>query len=500
MKTASSLDTHFAGPSHYRSLMIWAALLALGPSVAWASFQSLAERLPPATNALVAIDVEKVLNSPLATQEQWRQDMQSRWDKQPLMIPPGSARVLTAAWVKMPAMDSVWEMSLIEMDKVPTAEELAKAEGGYVDKVWDKIAACSPINAYFVPMDGKTLASLTPADRTEIVRWVRQAPKPGGNATSPYIQEVVSTLGEKTDILMAMDLEAAFGLPNIRRFLANTEIPELPKNQHDDVAAILSTLKGLTLDIKVDKDIRGKLTLHLDRDTDRLRLSANPLTLEVLRAAGMRLDDLKDWNFAVSGKQVRAEGKLSRPALRQLLSVVQSPIPAATSAPKAPPSGQPTTDPVVASQRYYKSICTMLDGISAAASAKDMAVWIRNTSRRIDQLPILNVDPALVEWGALVGTKLKQAGGVMGVAQTQINSRVAGVMDPDYGGSYYDSNGYYVNNYNSAAAENANRQRRQVALEQRGQAQAQALEIVNSVAATRPKIRAEMVAKYKVEF
>jgi hypothetical protein len=155
---------------------------------------------------------------------------------------------------------------------------------------------------------------------------------------------------------------------------------------------------------------------------------------------------------------------------------------------------------VVASQRYYKSICTMLDGLHASASAQDMAVWVRNTSRRIDQLPILNVDPALVEWGAMVGMKLKQGAAVMGVSQTQINSRVAGVMDPSYGDSSYDNNGYYVSNYDSVGAENARRQRRQVALEQRGQAQNQALTIVNAIAETRPKIRAEMVAKYKVEF
>jgi hypothetical protein len=416
------------------------------------------------------------------------------------MIPPGATRVLTAAWVKMPSMDSIWEISTMDMAKVPTADELAKAEGGHVDKVWDKVAAVSPIDAYFVPMDGKTLASITPADRTEVVRWVRQAPKPGGNVTSAYIQEVVGSLSEKTDIVMAIDLEAAFGLPNIRRFLVNSEIKEIPEVQQEEVAAVLSTLKGLTLEMNVDKDIRGKLTIHFDRDTERLRPSAKPLMLEVLKAAGMRLDDLKEWTFTVSAKQVRAEGKLSRNALRQLLSLVQSPIPAATSAPKPPPDGQPTTDPVVASQRYYKSICTMLDGVKAAASAKDMAVWIRNASRRIDQLPILNVDPALVEWGAMVGMTLKQGAAVMGVGQTQIDSRVAGVTDPDYGGSYYDVNGYYVSNYNATAAANANRQRRQVALEQRGQAQQQALTIIAPIAETRAKIRAEMVAKYKVEF
>jgi hypothetical protein len=125
--------------AHSRPLILCSVVVALllPAGRAGASFPTLAERLPPSTNALVAINVEKVLSSPLAMQEGWREDIQARWDKQPLMIPPGATRVLTAAWVKMPAMNSVWEVSTIDMEKVPTADELAKAEGGHVDKVWD---------------------------------------------------------------------------------------------------------------------------------------------------------------------------------------------------------------------------------------------------------------------------------------------------------------------------------------------------------------------------
>jgi hypothetical protein len=87
----------------------------------------------------------------------------------------------------------------------------------------------------------------------------------------------------------------------------------------------------------------------------------------------------------------------------------------------------------------------------------------------------------------------------MGVGQTQVNARAAGVADPDYGGSW-DVTGHYQSNYSSTAAENARKQRRQAALEQKSQAQERALEIVNSIAETRSKIRAEMTNKYKVEF
>jgi hypothetical protein len=505
MTTAHSHDTLIDYPSRGSWTLLCAVLVLLSVAdQSRAGFPSLAERLPAASNALVAVNVEKVLNSPLAEQEQWRQSIAESWARQPMMIPPGATRLLMVASVKTSVMEPYWEMSLIEMDKVPSAEELAKAEGGHVDKVWDKPAAYSPINAYFVPMDAKVLASITPAERSEIARWVRQPAKPGGHVTSPYIKEVVAGLSDRTDVLMAIDLEGAWGVPTISRFLANNQFKEIPLSEVDKVAGLLGTLKGLTLDIRVDKDMTGRATILLDRDASALRASAKPLTIAVLNAAGMRLDDVRDWTFLISGKQVSAEGKLSRNGLRQLLGVVQSPIPAATVAAK--PTGeaqvaggaQGASDPAVASQRYFKAICASLDSLAPGASAASTATWIRNTARRIDQLPILNVDPALVEWAATVSAKLKQAGATMGLAQTQINSRVAGVADPDFGN--YDYNGGYDGGYNDAEVENARRQRRQVALEQRAQAQEQALGILSSIAESRPRIRADMVAKYKVEF
>ena len=42
--------------------------------------------------------------------------------------------------------------------------------------------------------------------------------KPEGNVTSEYIKGVLAGLGDKTDIVMAMDLEGAFGVPAIRRW------------------------------------------------------------------------------------------------------------------------------------------------------------------------------------------------------------------------------------------------------------------------------------------
>src|SRR5829696_22980 len=61
------------------------------------SFQTLAQRLPAASNAVVAVNVSKVLASPYAKREHWGSNAADAWAKQPVMIPPGARRLIMAA-------------------------------------------------------------------------------------------------------------------------------------------------------------------------------------------------------------------------------------------------------------------------------------------------------------------------------------------------------------------------------------------------------------------
>ena len=485
-----------------RLTLVAAALALTMCAAARANFKSLSQRLPASSNAVIAVNVEKLLQTPFAKSEEWAQSSAAALANQPVMIPPGSTRLVMAAEVQPSTLESIWEMSVIEMKQVPPAKAIADAEGGYIDRVWDKDAVCSPINAYFVPLDGNTLASITPANRAAISKWVRTPTSPEGNVASEYLKPVLTGLGDQTDIVMAMDLEGAFSLPRIRRWLDESAIKEIKPTDMDAVTRTLGGLKGITFEMKVNQDVTGKLNVDFDKDASVLRESAKPILTGVLNAAGMRMDDLQSWNAVVVGKRVTMEGKVSAQSLRRLLSIVQSPIPAVTVAapPAAAAPGDAAASPAAASQKYYKVICATLDGFSAQNSASDSAMWARSAAKRIEKLPILNVDPQLVQWGTLVSTKLKQAGATMGMAQTEINSRVAGVMDPGYSIGYYDNEGNYTSDVSRVDSENASRQRRQAALEQRAQAQQQAVQILGEIAETRPQIRAAMVEKYQVEF
>jgi hypothetical protein len=493
--------------NHLSRLVFVIAALSLSTAMSSASFQSMGQRLPAQANAIVAINVAKVLETPYAKAE-WTPSTIDAWAKQPVMIPPGARRLLMAAEVQSSSMESYWEMALTEFapGKLPDVKAMAAAEGGTIDRVWDLDAVASPINAYFVPLDRVTLASITPANRSAIAKWVRtptSQPGPGGNVTSEYIRGVVGKLSDQnTDIVMAMDLDGAFGVPLIRRWLDENELKTAKREELDQIARTLGSMKGITLVMNVDKEVKGTATVDFGMEASILGPSAKQILGGVLDAAGLHLDEVDGWDAKANGKQVTFTGAMSTPSLRKLLGIVQSPIPAATAVAK---DGQPNTqgaipaDPAQASQRYFKVICGNLDNFKATSSPSAAAQWARATSKRIDQLPILNVDPVLVQWGSMVSLKLKQVGAGMLVGQTSMNARVAGITDPSYVG-VYDNEGNYHTDVDRAAVEQTKQQRRQAALEQKAAAQQQAAQILQEIAETRPQIRQAMVEKYKVEF
>src|SRR3954451_3863625 len=66
-------------------------------SEARATFATLAQRLPPASNAIIAVNVERMVDSPYGKEAGWGSRLAESWEKKPLMIPPGAKRLIMAA-------------------------------------------------------------------------------------------------------------------------------------------------------------------------------------------------------------------------------------------------------------------------------------------------------------------------------------------------------------------------------------------------------------------
>ena len=134
-----------------------------------------------------------------------------------------------------------------------------------------------------------------------------------------------------------------------------------------------------------------------------------------------------------------------------------------------------------------------------AASLADSATWTERDARRIERLPILNVDPDLLNWGAEVATALRDVAQVFKVGGLQTIARTSGLT---VGGVHvsYDSYSGYADSAGRSNIRYTVGQRRQAAFEEKAAATQAAGEIVAALRGSLSRIRMEMTRRYQIEF
>ncbi len=495
-------------------LAIAMAAVACLAGPASADFKSLLGRIPHDANAVVLIDAEGMLNSPLGVREGWKARMADAYARKPVIIPPDASRVVMAAWIDLADMETIWEVSVMDLTRAPSLELMAKAEGGYVDKLGQAPAVWSPINAYFVQLDTLVLGAACPANRQFAARWAagRQT-----GALSAYLANAAGTVGAGTHIVMAMDLQDVTCEAKVRRRLAAETFASLEGRNLDldAISQLFGGIRGVTLRVTIGEEAVGKGVVDFDRDTAILAGIEKPLLLELLAQAGALVEDFDTWQVSGRGKQVVFEGKLSTQGLRRLLSVVEPPAPSEVAPSAGGKTGSDAKDSkAAASQKYFRAVREIIQALDKKAaggrsgSLSEIATWLRRDAGAISRLPILNVDPDLVRFAAEVSARLNDASRIMTEGTLQTHARTSGIRSTHVD-TYSGSGGYYssdnsdrLNNsaQRRAALAQADAQRRQAMKEERARAVSQAGEVFKGIKAEAEKIRIEMTNRYQVEF
>lgn len=499
-----------------RHLGITMAAFVLLAGPASADFKSLLRRIPNDANALVLIDVEKMLNSPLGVREGWKAKMANAYAQKPMTVPPDASRVVMAALIDASDMEHIWQVSVMDLTKTPSLDLMARAEGGYLDKLGPAPAVWSPVNAYFIQLDSLLLGVACPADRQFAARWVARQSASTGNSLSAYLSGAAGAVGADTPIVLAMDLQDVTCATKVRRRLETEAFASLEgKNPDlDALSQVFGTIKGVTLRVAIGQEAAGKGVVDFDRDTAALASFAKPLLLELLSQSGALVDDFEAWQVSARGKQVSFEGKLSTDGLRRLLSVVEPPSPgdSSPSASTKAAAGEKDTK-VSASQQYFSAIRKMLQildnkiHLSSSATLPAMATWLKRDAITISRMPILNVDPDLVEFAAEISVRLNEAARLMTEGTLQTNARTSGIRSTHV--KSYSSGGYYYGDRSAQRNENAQHraaeaqaaaQRRQATQEEKARTVSQAGEIFKGMKAEAERIRIQLTNRYQVEF
>lgn len=489
-----------------------AAIVAVAaPQRALATFPELMKRLPPDTNAIFVFNFDPIMKAPLAQQLDWQTKWGDAYENGPVPFPVGTARAVVGANFNPATKDSTWKLAMMDMSQQIDLPAIARAEGGYPDRMWDMDAVVSPQGAFFLKVKPDVLAGIEPADRQRTLKWIRESAQAGG-PTSTFLQGLVIGMGARSQIVMGIDTSNMFSAPTVRRNMAIAPFAALGEKADLDLwSNLLASMQDIRIDVSITDKINAKLTVDFGLDVAVMASKGKPLFMEILDRAGLTLPDVADWTASVDGKTFTAQGALSPQSLRLLIEIIGMPAPSMTTAVE-----EESNDPKVvgpASKRYFRTISDSIDQFrtKSGGNYQGATTWVIREAQRIERLPILNVDPQLVAWGGEIANRLRQVGGNFAYDQQNNNAKVMNVQAAGtYDYSYNGGNGYWGsgNGFNTSGTwgrgtqQNLEWQRQRAQIYQQSKADSikTAMNIFGDIGSSRDKMRAQMVEKYKMEF
>ncbi len=336
---------------------------------------------------------------------------------------------------------------------------VAQRFGGTIDDFAGRSAARLPDDHYIVQLSPTLLASYTPANRQDVARWLRSTDTTAVGAKLPSYLETAFEYATKvgTPIVMAMDVAGAISPAEVQQKAASFEMFQGLNIPMDQVAKVIASCQGITLGITVADDTIGAIRVDFSESPEILSDIGKPLLLEVLRRQGAMIDDLNEWEPSISGNTFLLRGKLSDNGMRRVMSVLELPPTLTTAVQDAssPSVDQEANAKLLATQQYWKSLTSLMDDLrdkprqDHVKTFGQAAMWYDKYARKIDRMPIMNVDEQLLDFGAMVSSSFRNAEGVMkgvgmrtSVRTASNNPSSGGYMNSSFGG-YRANSGYW---------------------------------------------------------
>jgi hypothetical protein len=509
-----------------RLRIVAAALCAalLLQRVSLADFPELASRVPADANALVLVDVDKMLASPAAERGDWKNKIENAFAEGITILPPNTKRAVLASMIDMEFMTQLWQTEIVELNDPSDVTTIAKKTGGMVDRIGELAAVRLPVDAYVLRFSKDAFGVMLPANRQAVVRWVREVHDREKPKLSPYLTEAYGFANELgTPIVMALDLEHAVSEAEVRARMQENWKDSGLEGKADPlaVAKVIASIRGVTLGITLKDKPFGKIKIDFTEDVKPLAAIAKPLFLHVLERRGASIEEFEEWKYEAKGKQVTLEGHFTSSGLRRIFSTFDRP-PAFHTPVAEKPAELPKEQLVAeATQGYYKKVQQLLRDLKGRKSGGgtyttgSIAQWCTNYSRKINNLPLMNVDPEMIDYGTKVSQTLVQVAGALnsGNVQGGVDARNSSPVYNNYTNTNIYGYGYrggwlsggveplgYTNSISVIDPLATEAQRANIRANARAQSSKQARELFGNIDALTAEIRPKMVQKYQLEF
>lgn len=457
-------------------------------------FSTLVTKVPAGANAVIAIDANGLRSSPLGKQKDWAAKNEAAYVNTPFILPPEADKLVVASQLNPnKQLERVWSVAVMSLDEPVSMRAIARAENGTLDDVAGIKAVESPGDVYYLELSDDLLGMMSPANRQLVATWASVFQSRQNQ--SPYLIESIEELAGGPQIVLALDLKNAVNPQRIRQKLAEAEVVKASKADVDQWASLLETLQGARLSITVTDKIEGSLAVSFGGDPSFLGKHAKEAIIAAISEHGVGFDSIEEWTQSQSQNEIRLQGSLSESDMRRVMSLLETPNPHFSPSTSPEPAQQSSEDAVAeASQQYFSSVSTLLEDMEKEfRTNRDVrrnfpATYMQRYAKRIDDLPILNVDDQLIDYGLRIAETLRSTSVIQGEQNLNSGVRKSAVYKSN---NIYD----YNNTYRSVSS-----MKTQIAREEQAVASKARFSNWKEIQDATASIRVAMTKKYGVEF
>lgn len=402
-------------------LVLGILFLSSGAAPAANPFDGLLKDVPYDTNVLVLLNPQRAYSSALAKQQDWLKQYWDRHRAGVTMLPPDARQAVIAANVNFNTFSTDFQVALVGVRQTATMKELQAREGGTVSQIGDRFVLLSPRDAYITSLNVETLATVYPANRQAMARWLRYLSNSKNTVPtlSPPLRKSVDEWSERAEVVVALDLTDAIDPGTVRDGI-NSSLGLSGKTvNRDALARVLASANGLTFAASIGTSINCTLKVDFGLDPQPMRESVRALFLELLDTHGMQIPGLSQWPAVFNGTSMTLTGTMQVQDLKSIIGLFQFPTHEAE-----PPAGTPPppagTDVAAVSpdqtRRFLGAVDNILVSLKLPPEAKTLAeantytkaaLAIETSAEQIDHLSRANVDPIAVDAALEASKRLK---------------------------------------------------------------------------------------------
>ncbi len=470
-------------------------------------FETLAKDLPAGSNAVLAIDVDSILTTEMARVNDWGNPNTTA--NRPAYLPPEADKVIVAAQVDPPnQFEQAWEAAVISLKESLPMRLVAKAEGGYVDKIRGKEAAWVPSDAYFIQFDDATMGLMYPANKQAASRWIDQQQESSPELPA-YLSSMVSAVTSGPQIVMSLDTRDVMSAHRLHQRLSESEVVADAKLDIDAMVDLFLTLQQISLEVTISDKAEARAEIQFGHSVTFDADVGKAFVLAALTNLEAEIPGVDEWTFSVHGQSIVAVGEMPVPGLRRVLSFLEIPTTKFSSLKNEDTDSEGSEEDLATkSLNYFHSVDKLVADLQEHSKSRNGdSYWFDRYAKKIERLPILYVDPDLLDFGQKTAETLRVMSGSRksanlsaGVSRSNISASSGDGYDGGYDryGYSYHGSGYRGSSTSLASAQ----QRSQNAANNQFQAKAtskkiEGFRLINDATY---EVRRTMTERYNVEF